>query len=172
MLKIKQGLNRVILIFLILIWTITINAQICGNGICEDGENHSNCHFDCSNPFGVFPDYIVGNGLNAAVELGNHRTRFILSWDMFEPNQGQFNFYLPDQVINEHYDANICLILTLKCNSSWGTVSSTGEEASSLPLNWADYEIFLTTAVNRYKDKVKYWQIENEIYNRSHRLHE
>ncbi|MCF7861414.1 hypothetical protein K9M79_04125 [Candidatus Woesearchaeota archaeon] len=149
------------------------NLNLCGNGVCNDTEPQITCMQDCSNflssgnRFGVFPPTNPENNLDSVIELGVKKTRFVLSWDMFEPKKGEFNFDLADLYLNKSAKAGITPIITIKSDSSWGSRSGSDVYASSPPINMADYEKFLTTVVNRYKDKIKFWQIENEVYDNS-----
>ena len=103
--------------------------------------------------------------LDEAIEIGNQITRLILPWWMVEPEEGEFTFDLPDLVIDMHYNARISPVITLQSNSEWATREIGGSEitGSSPPINMTQYERYVRTVVNRYKDKVEYWQIENEI---------
>jgi hypothetical protein len=71
-----------------------------------------------------------------------------------------------DTVVDQHYNTGIHLLITLKCNSEWGTISpgGPGTTASSFPKNMSQYERFVSAITSKYADKVKYWQIENEVY--------
>ncbi len=71
-----------------------------------------------------------------------------------------------DQTINGLYDMGISPIVTVQCiPPGWArSVGDTfGNSTSRLPRDIADYNNFLSALVARYKDKVQYWQIENEI---------
>lgn len=151
------------------------------SGSAQPNENTS-CSYGslkgrCLSPFGVFLDYTVDGGgisLDYAKELGITRTRLILHWWQAEPKKGQFSFQIPDIVINKHYDEGIETVLTLMSSSPWGTRTAGGVQtfaqrsfASSPPTDKAAYENFVKTVVSRYKDKVAYWQIENEVYENS-----
>lgn len=147
----------------------------CGDGICDEKEqtNPSLCPEECKtveisgNRFGVFPSVNPIDILESAEQLGIQKTRFILSWEKLEPKKNHFDFSLSDIYINKHYEAGIMPVVTIKSDSSWGTRGGYGDFQASLPLNLDDYEKFIRTVVGRYKDKVKYWQIENEVYENS-----
>jgi hypothetical protein len=146
------------------------SLPVSSNGIYEDQKTYDNCHLDSASPFGVFGDifYDPNTGrlnLDEAIELGNQITRLILTWWMVEPEEGKFTFDLPDLVIDMHYNARISPVITLLSNSEWATRGIGGPEitGSSPPINMTQYERYVRTVVNRYKDKVEYWQIENEV---------
>jgi len=125
---------------------------------------------DSLSPFGVFCDSESKNGklnLDSAVELGNKKARLILRWDFVEQKKGKFNFTIPDRVIDMHLQSGISPLITVECISPWGTrtrVNNIKKFTASPPLDMADYENFLKTVVSRYKGKVQYWQIGNEIF--------
>jgi hypothetical protein len=115
--------------------------------------------------FGVFPPGNSVDHLQSAINLGITQPRVILSWNLFEPSKGQFKFMLYDWNIHKMHQAGMSPIVTVKSDSSWGTeVVDPSKPASSPPIDEQDYIAFLTNFVTRYKDKVTYYQIENEVY--------
>jgi len=126
---------------------------------------HSTETISSESPFCVFNDY-EGTSLNSAIELGNQGARFVVPWYLIEPEEGVFTFDLLDNVVDQHYAEGIQLLLTIKCNSVWGTTSpgGPGTSASSFPKNMSQYERFIQTLTERYLNKVSYWQIENEVF--------
>ncbi len=165
-------------LFVLTILFITIFTGCCcikNNG--KNGNLSSATLYDGKidrlSPFGVFCDSESKNGrlnLDSAVELGNKKARLILRWDFVEPKKGKFNFTLPDRVIDMHIQAGISPLITVECISLWGTrtkVNNIKNFTASPPLDMADYENFLNTVVSRYKGKVQYWQIGNEIFDKS-----
>ena len=126
---------------------------------------------DFDNPFGVFLPYNLNSKdkLDSAKELGINKTRIIITWEEIEPEKNQFDFSFFDLQIDELCEANVTPVVTIKSKSSWATKISEKEtydniSTSAVPRNWDDYENFIEVLINRYKDRVKYWQIENEIY--------
>ena len=166
MLKTKKIFIFIILIFIILIAGIFLFLKPTKLHAPESVlENKTN--LEKTNPFGVFPDSNLIDGLESAKELGINNTRLILSWNQFEPTKNKFNFAQADSALNNHTTAGISPIVTIKSDSAWGSKAGHLGATSSAPLDWTAYENFLKTAVLRYKDQVKYWQIENEIYDNS-----
>lgn len=134
-------------------------------------DNTSRKYIVNDNPFGVFfPIYSDSKDLlKSAKELGIQKTRIPLYWGKIEPKRGEYDFSFFDLYIDKLNESNIMPVVTIKSISSWGTRALTGEDYETLstsrpPKNMKDYENFLKTVVNRYKGKVKYWQIENELY--------
>lgn len=119
--------------------------------------------------FGIFNAHVYdGTRFNddLAVELGIQVTRVQLLWSDFQQSEGEFRFGYPDHLIGVHNDAKITPVVTLLCSSPWATRAKRGRMkfTSSQPKNMSQYVQFITKVVNRYKRKVKYWQIENEVY--------
>ncbi|MCD4784165.1 MAG: endo-1,4-beta-xylanase [Candidatus Eremiobacteraeota bacterium] len=120
-----------------------------------------------SRPFGVFNDMVVEKGglsIQEALELGNQRTRLILHWKMVEPRKGKFNFALVDRVIDMHHKLGIKPLVTIRCISKWGTKRPSAKDRSAPPRDMSTYRRFIRKVASRYKGKVGYWQIENEVY--------
>ncbi len=82
---------------------------------------------------------------------------------MFEPAKGEFTFEFHDQHMDMFHAAGMKPIITIRSDSSWGSREGHHAIMSSPPINMDDYTEFLQTVVDRYKGRVKYWQIENEI---------
>jgi hypothetical protein len=114
-------------------------------------------------------------------DLNAEIVRYDVYWSLIEPSRGEYDWTLTDNLINSA-PANAEIIFTLYSTSPWGSEYNDCREAGmelmelqgytpnisgppgSIPESMVDYENFLDAIVNRYKDKVKYWQIENEIY--------
>jgi len=93
-----------------------------------------------------------------------------LLWDLMEPNYDS-NYYWDDfdNFLDEANDLNLDLMITvLQMNTldqnSCGpcVIGDKGKCERKNPCNWDKYETFLKTAIARYKDRITYWQIENE----------
>ncbi len=105
------------------------------------------------------------DGYGSAIQLGITRPRLILSWNMFEPSKGMYNFELYDKHLSVLHEAGMNPIMTVKCDSEWGTINDSSDPSSSAPpIQMNDYIHFLETFVSRYCTKVQYWQIENEVF--------
>jgi len=120
------------------------------------------------NSFGIFTDWVrtsKGYNVELSSELGIEVARPFIPWYAVEPTKGRFNFTLADNVIDAHADEGIEMVVTLFSNSDWATDTKGGfgSLTSSMPKNMDEYEEYIRIVVNRYKDKVKYWSIENEI---------
>ena len=62
------------------------------------------------------------DGYGSAIQLGITRPRLILSWNMFEPSKGMYNFELYDKHLSVLHEAGMNPIMTVKCDSEWGTL--------------------------------------------------
>ncbi|MBU4070316.1 MAG: cellulase family glycosylhydrolase [Nanoarchaeota archaeon] len=171
---------------------------VCGNGICEEGENIINCQQDCfvtgfsGDNFGgdiVFygihewkttPDTLTGFQ-NIFNETGMEIARFDIYWGMLEPEKGVYNWTLTDELLSTIGNST-SILFTVFSTSEWGSEYGNYRELiaeyygneddpqiynrppSSIPINMDDYMDFLDVLVNRYKDRVQYWMIENEVH--------
>ncbi|GAB4335463.1 MAG: hypothetical protein Kow0099_07940 [Candidatus Abyssubacteria bacterium] len=109
--------------------------------------------------------------------LGMEIARFDVYWGLTEPKKGVFNWDLTDDLVNT-VSPDTEILMTLYSTNAWGSKynecrelaekqvkrSVINEPPSSLPNNMEDYIDFLEAIVSRYKGRVKYWQIENEIF--------
>ena len=96
------------------------------------------------------------------------------TWNVIEPQKGQFDWELTDIYVKGASNANIKISAVIQPFASWdqkNTPAITGCNALDFayydykagPLNdLTEYEIFLTKTVERYKDKVVVWEIGNE----------
>ncbi len=93
-------------------------------------------------------------------EAGAKWLRVDVYWDMIESEKGAFRWKHLDSILSGSDDCNY--IFTIYSCARWATGALT-PLPSRLPEEMSDYTNFLGTIVARYKDKVRFWQIENEI---------
>jgi GH35 family endo-1,4-beta-xylanase len=152
------------LILLVITGLLLLFADFCH----ALGSRQKNSQLISKSSFGIFNDYVYNPDspdkfdMQLAGELGNGSARLIMPWEKIEAAKGVFDFTLADQLLEAHTKNNITPVVTVLSRSRWATQKSS-PEASALPVRWEDYENFISTVVSRYKGKVKYWQIENEI---------
>ncbi len=110
-------------------------------------------------------------------ELGIKSVRFDVYWGLIEKDKGRFDWKLTDDLVDT-VDEDTEILFTLYSTSRWGSKYNNCREIardrrganvynkppSSIPLQLEDYGNFLDRIVERYKGRVKYWQIENEVY--------
>ncbi|MDI6606650.1 MAG: family 1 glycosylhydrolase, partial [Candidatus Omnitrophota bacterium] len=92
-------------------------------------------------------------------EAGIAMVRFDFLWEDIEPEEGSFNFEKYDLIVEVLKQHNIKILGILNYSAPW---------AAACP-NWncrpRENKLFVNYAVrviNRYKDKVKHWEIWNE----------
>lgn len=89
-------------------------------------------------------------------EAGVGFVRMDFLWDDVEPARGQWNFEKYDRLVGLLTKNNIKILGLLNYNATW-----TGGDWNTAPD--ADlFAIYAKAVVNRYKDRVKYWEIWNE----------
>jgi len=103
-----------------------------------------------------------------ARDLGVGWVRFDVIWQNVEPSRGTYDWSLADKVL-EAGGSQMNYLFTVYTSSRWGTRSGTTKmfrdlPSPNVPSNPDDYRKFLEELVRRYKSRVKYWQIDNEVY--------
>lgn len=128
-------------------------------------------------PFGIHFDWIVNKNQLKQVpaiaekikELKVRNILIFLPWTLVEPSKGNYDWSIPDEIIRnlDGYEADI--LVRISTISNWGTPKSKRRaygkyNAPNLPVQMDAYKAFLQQTVKRYGNKVKYWQIGNEVY--------
>jgi dienelactone hydrolase len=98
-------------------------------------------------------------------KLGASWTFIGILWEDIEPEQDVWTFEKADKIMKEAQTHNINLIVKIRTGTCWATKeeSITTLKASSPPDNIEDYIDFVYNLVNRYKDSVDFWAVENEM---------
>ncbi len=95
--------------------------------------------------------------LKVARDLGASHIRVDMWWGIIEPERGQFEWDFPDRVIDEIKAAGLEPYPILCYNAAWSPDASPAtDEARAQFANYA-YQL-----INRYKDKVRLWEVWNE----------
>jgi polysaccharide biosynthesis protein PslG len=103
--------------------------------------------------------------------LGAQVVRDGLLWNQVEPVEGEFDWSIPDGVVEDIRAAGIEPLLVVSGSPSWanGVPESTPDQYLYVPPRgpafdaWLDhYSDFLAAAVQRYRDVVRRWEIWNE----------
>lgn len=98
------------------------------------------------------------------------------TWNVIEPERGQFDWTLTDIAVKGAKEAGIKLSAVVQPYASWDQKGGTEVDAEKCqaldfayydyqagpPNDWEEYKLFLTKMVERYKDTVAYWEIGNE----------
>jgi len=97
------------------------------------------------------------------------------TWNIIEPQRGQFDWELTDIYVNGASDASVKISAVIQPFAGWDQKNTqTNKQALDFayydykagpPNDLAEYENFLTKTVERYKNKVAVWEIANEPEN-------
>jgi len=90
-------------------------------------------------------------------ESGAAFIRVDFIWEDIEPQKGKYIFDKYDKIVSLCAKENLRLLAILDYSASWAAA-----RWNSPPNNLQDYAEFCKVVVNRYKDKIKYWEIWNE----------
>lgn len=97
-----------------------------------------------------------------AKDLGIHWARTEFLWDLIEPEKGNFNWELADYIVNTILKrSGTDKVLVLVTNTpEWATSHKYPERYWTYPPDdLSDIVDFATAIVNRYKDRIKHWEI-------------
>lgn len=127
-----------------------------------------------SSPFGVleflnwdFPwanyKYASEEDLKKSVallkEAGVGWVRMDFLWADIEPQEGQFDFTKYDRIVKIVYENGINILGLFNYNSGWAAAGggwNSGPKENKFFVNYA------VAVINRYKDKIRYWEVWNE----------
>lgn len=96
------------------------------------------------------------------------------TWNVIEPEKGQFNWELTDLVVEGAKEVGVKLSAVVQPFASWDQKNTQAnpkcqaldfvyyDYKAGPPDDWEEYKLFLTKMVDRYKDTVVYWEIGNE----------
>lgn len=133
-----------------------------------------------NNPFGVLAflnwndswnnyKYSDEKTIKKAVKLmrlaGIGMVRMDFLWQDIEPRQGEFEFRKYDYIVKVLTENKVAILGLLNYSTSWAAA------CASWNCPPADNQLFVRYAVtvaNRYKDKIKYWEIWNEPDSRTY----
>lgn len=110
-------------------------------------------------PYGVNV-HLVNNGvLQKVVDAGIKWIRTGANWSAVEIRKGSFDWTQVDRVVNYADSHDLSILFVIAYTPGWAN----GNKGFTYPPdNVNDWENFVRITVNRYKDKVKYWNIWNE----------
>ena len=102
-------------------------------------------------------------GLPVASACGAGIVRIDFNWFNIETSQGNYDFARFDQLIDEAVSRNLTVLATVGYTPAWASSGNgDGEDTLNDVPNPGLYEAFVTTAVQRYSDRVKHWELWNE----------
>jgi len=123
------------------------------------------------NPFGVlaflswnhtwnsfkYPKKDLEKAVGLLKELGVSFVRIDFYWQDIEPQKGKFDFSKYDYIVRLLSENNIKILAILDYCADWA-----GKSWNSPPDNLDDFVNFARKVVQRYKDKIKHWEVWNE----------
>ncbi len=113
--------------------------------------------------------------LQLGKDVGFDWMRTVATWGQIEKKKGNYDWRLFDKIIEEAGQNKKILLTLYSSNGDYckyqnikknlpKPFNGPNRTPSSIPKNMEDYKRFLRAIVSRYKSKIKYWQIENEVY--------
>lgn len=123
------------------------------------------------NPFGVlaflhwnhpwnsykYNEKNLGRAVRLIKEAGIRYVRFDFLWEDIEPYPGEFHFSKYDYIVNLFTENQIRILGILNYSTSWAAPAW-----NHPPENLEDFTNYASVVINRYKDKIKYWEVWNE----------
>ena len=86
----------------------------------------------------------------------------VTRWEDLEPTKGNWNWLRMDLYVSEARRANEEVLYTLGMTPLWA-VARRAEGHTSEPANLADWRNYVRTVALRYKGRIKYWEVWNEV---------
>ncbi|MGB4520981.1 MAG: beta-galactosidase [Candidatus Omnitrophota bacterium] len=80
-------------------------------------------------------------------------------WEDIEPREAEFNFTKYDKIVDLLCEKNITILAILNYNVPW---SSPGAKWNTAPKDNRFFVNYAVKLIERYKGKIKYWEIWNE----------
>lgn len=127
-----------------------------------------------------FDDHDLLNFKKSFSDLDLDIARFDIYWGKLEPQKDIYDWKTLDELLGS-VEKDTPVLLTVYSANEWGSKYNECRKVmaetmginisraynrppSSLPSDMDQYMEFLETLVEKYGDRVKYWQIENEVY--------
>jgi len=92
-------------------------------------------------------------------DLGVYWDRSDFWWNVLEPREGEFDWSFSDQLLDLYEEKDLQIFPILCYSSAWARGNG---YAPANEMEWRQFANFTYEAVNRYKDRIKYWEIWNE----------
>jgi len=110
-------------------------------------------------PYGINAHVGENPVLEKVTEAGIQWIRIDLYWNHIESEKGVFNFSEIDRIVDYSMANGLSILGVLSGSPGW----SNGGKGVNYPSDHReDWEFFITRAVSRYKDRIRYWNIWNE----------
>lgn len=94
--------------------------------------------------------------------LGMRWIRVDFDWFRIQPEQGSFRWDEWDRLILRASELGLEVLATLAYTPSWASANQASPAISDPPASTAFWTNFVGQAVERYRDRVRYWQFWNE----------
>lgn len=110
-------------------------------------------------PYGINVHQVGNDVLKKVVDAGIKWIRTEAHWFAVEIQKGVFDWSQIDRVVSYADSNGLSILLMIGYTPAWAN----GNQGINYPAdNVGDWENFVRIAVNRYKSRVKYWNIWNE----------
>lgn len=122
-------------------------------------------------PIGLCEDYpeetttmeIIRNDMELLKRSGINLLRISFGWDGIEEEKDKYNWRFWDDYVKMAVDEyGITLIPYICYTPSWNSTGTTTNFWSHTPKDYDEFGQFVTDLVNRYKDRIKSWELWNE----------
>lgn len=111
-----------------------------------------------------YTDYL--ENCDRIIASGAKWTRIGMTWNSIETSKGVYNsanLAKLDAAIDKLYQAGVNDVFILAYTANWASSMPSDPYANRYkPANWSDWEDFVSFVTNRYKGKIKYWEVWNE----------
>jgi hypothetical protein len=91
--------------------------------------------------------------------------RITLDWNTVQPEPGcaAFDFRPYDKIVQQALAQHLEVFFVLGPTAQWASGAPATEDpktrSAKMPKDWSQWQVYVQSAVNNYKGKVKYWQI-------------
>jgi len=110
-------------------------------------------------PYGINVHHVGNDVLEKVVDAGIKWVRTGANWSAVEISKGSLDWTQVDRVVNYADSHDLSILFVIAYTPGWAN----GNKGFNYPPdNISDWENFVRITVNRYKTKVKYWNIWNE----------
>lgn len=100
--------------------------------------------------------------IKAIEELKVNWIREEFVWKQIEPKKGRFDWAFYDKAFERLTNSDINILGIIDYSAPWATEDPGRADADKYMPNISDWRDYVGRIVDRYGDKVKYWQIWNE----------
>ncbi|MEF3274947.1 MAG: beta-galactosidase [Chloroflexus sp.] len=158
--RLVRHLGLILLIGMVLAsWPVSLSTAQSVSSSVFGANTHIATTYPFPNSLNRPADVIAQSGLGWAREE--------FQWGRIEPRPGQFDWTFTDRAVNELVQRGINILGLLNPAVGWATPDPADdtippELGSFYPPDPQLFARFAATVVNRYKDRVRYWQIWNE----------